>query len=286
MRKAQGGASRLEALRAVLGIDAAWTSTQPSGVALAIELSSGWRMLAAASSYQRFHALADEGLSEEQHPSGGLPDAPMLLASASRLGGGSVELVAIDMPLARLPIVGRRTSDDAVSRAYGGRKCGTHTPSAVRPGRMSDHVRESFERAGYLLQTDAERPVGLIEVYPHPALVELAGTPTRLPYKVSKARSYWPSANPAERRVRLLQQWSGIVALLEREIAGVEAALPCVEARSSGVALKAYEDSLDAIICAWVAICAAEGRATSFGDENSAIWIPNSSVRSNLICTV
>jgi hypothetical protein len=39
-------------MRAVLGIDAAWTITQPSGVALAVERSNGWRMIAAAASYQ------------------------------------------------------------------------------------------------------------------------------------------------------------------------------------------------------------------------------------------
>ena len=37
--------------------------------------------------------------------------------------------------------------------------------------------------------------------------------------------------------------------------------------------MKAYEDTLDAVICAWVAGCALEGRAKAFGDENSAIWI-------------
>jgi hypothetical protein len=141
-------------MRAVLGIDAAWTLTQPSGIALAVELSSGWRLIAAASSYQRFHALADRSLSGEQRPSGLLLDAPMLLASASILCGCPVDLVAIDMPLARMPIVGRRISDDVVSRVYGGRKCGTHTPSALRPGRMSDHVRESFDLAGYPLLTN------------------------------------------------------------------------------------------------------------------------------------
>jgi hypothetical protein len=31
---------------------------------------------------------------------------------------------------------------DAVSRAYGARKCGTPTPSAFRPGRISDALRE------------------------------------------------------------------------------------------------------------------------------------------------
>jgi hypothetical protein len=40
-------------MRAVLGIDAEWTPTQPSGVALAVELTNGWRLIAAAASYQR-----------------------------------------------------------------------------------------------------------------------------------------------------------------------------------------------------------------------------------------
>lgn len=55
---------------AVLGIDAAWTLTQPSGVALATETYSGWSLIATASSYQRFYALADRRLTGEQRPPG------------------------------------------------------------------------------------------------------------------------------------------------------------------------------------------------------------------------
>ena len=72
-------------MRAVLGIDAAWTTTQPSGVALAVERSNGWRMIAAAASYQRFHAQADRRQPPEQRPSGSEPDAMALLLSASVL---------------------------------------------------------------------------------------------------------------------------------------------------------------------------------------------------------
>jgi hypothetical protein len=46
-------------MRAVLGIDAVWTLSQPSGVAVMNETSTGWRFVAAEASYQRFHALAD-----------------------------------------------------------------------------------------------------------------------------------------------------------------------------------------------------------------------------------
>jgi hypothetical protein len=80
--------------------------------------------------------------------------------------GRPVDLIAIDMPLARSPIVGRRTCDDAVSRAYGGRKCGTHSPSASRPGRISEDLKNGFVRAGYPLLTDTIASKGTIEVYP------------------------------------------------------------------------------------------------------------------------
>ena len=260
-------------MQVVLGIDAAWTSTQPSGVAVVAKGSSGWRLVAVSGSYQRFQALAD-GKEQERPASGGLPDAPALLAAAAALTDGPVHLVAIDMPLARLPIVGRRASDNAVSRAYGARQCGTHTPSAARPGQISDNLTAGFAAAGYPLLTSAVARRGLIEVYPHPALVELARASARLPYKASKVRAYWPQATATERRSRLYDQWKKIVVLLEREIAGIAVALPTPVLQAKAAEIKNYEDKLDAIVCAWVAISALEGRARPFGDENSAIWIP------------
>jgi hypothetical protein len=45
--------------RAVLGIDAAWTATEPSGVALAIEGRGGrWRLVAVEACYWRFKEWA------------------------------------------------------------------------------------------------------------------------------------------------------------------------------------------------------------------------------------
>ena len=117
-------------MQSVLGIDAAWTCTQPSGVALAAETAAGWKLIAVEPSYQCFHALAADDLVREARPSGSIPDAAALLASCRALHDRPVDLVAIDMPLSHVPINGRRVSDDAVSRGYGQRKCGTHTPSA------------------------------------------------------------------------------------------------------------------------------------------------------------
>jgi predicted RNase H-like nuclease len=80
-------------------------------------------------------------------------------------------------------------------------------------------------------------------------------------------------ATPPERRTLLYRQWSEIVALLEGEIANVAATLPRLELNASAWEVKACEDTLDAIVCVWVAICALEGRAQPFGDRDSAIWI-------------
>ncbi|ANL33166.1 hypothetical protein AMC79_CH01063 [Rhizobium phaseoli] len=260
---------------AVIGIDAAWTLTQPSGVALAILDDDGWQLRAAAASYQRFLALADEHAVGEPRPLGRMPDVRALIHAGRQLAAAPIDLVAIDMPLSKAPIVGRRQSDDAVSRAYGGpRKSSTHSPSEQRPGVISDALRAQAEREGYCLATASISPPALIEVYPHPALIELARTTERLPYKAQKIRKYWPSLSNQQRREKLVTQWRDIVDLLETEIFGVKDMLPPIEIKASAVELKPFEDMLDAIVCCWVAICALDGRAIPFGDETSAIWIP------------
>jgi predicted RNase H-like nuclease len=144
----------------------------------------------------------------------------------------------------------------------------------MRPGPISDDLKRGFDRAGYSLQTDSISTPGLIEVYPHPALVQLANASERLPYKVSKVRSYWPTSAPVERRALLIREWARIVALLEAKIAGVAVALAPLHPDARGWQFKTFEDKLDAVVCAWVAICALEGRAAPFGDQQSAIWIP------------
>lgn len=260
--------------RSVLGIDAAWTHAQPSGVALVSETPAGWELVAVEASYQRFIAISDFGMTPDVRMAGSIPQASALLKACTVLTGWPVDLVAIDMPLSLVPITGRRSADDAVSRTYGARKCGTHTPSSLRPGKISDDLTLGFADCGHRLLVTEIQPPGLIEVYPHPALVELAGASERLPYKASKMRNYWPSLTPLERRFRLCRQWNEIVTLLEREISGVAVAMGQPDAESTGMAMKAYEDKLDAVVCAWVAICALNGQAKPFGDFDSAIWIP------------
>lgn len=249
-----------------MGIDAAWTHQQPSGIALVVSDGDGWRLLAADSAYDAFYRRAAGD--------GAGFDANRLLAAAASLAGRPVTLVAADIPLAHAPITARRASDNAVSRLYGARHASTHTPSVTRPGPLADRMRAEFAAAGHELYTAAPLAGGLIEVYPHPALIELAGAARRLPYKITKAAKYWPDAGPGERRARVMEQWRRIVTLLDVRIAGVAALLPPPPQVAPARQLKAYEDALDAVVCAWVGICALEGNAIPLGDDDSAIWVP------------
>lgn len=259
-------------MQAVLGIDAAWTDTQPSGVAVATGEGGRWQLHCAHASYGAFLAQADPQLAAA-HP-GHAPDAEALLQAGAIIAGRPIDLIAIDMPLARSKITGRREADNAVSRAYGRQKCGTHSPSSARPGSISDTLRAELERAGYRLCLTEIRTPGLIEVYPHPALVNLTGSAERLPYKLSRTRSYWKDADAGGRWQLLLCEWRRIIEALDREIDGVRAHMPPVSAEARGRDKKAYEDRIDAIVCAWTAIQALSGCAQSYGDEDATIWIP------------
>lgn len=261
-------------MRVVLGIDAAWTPTQPSGVAVVAENSSGWRLIAAEASYENFIACAGTEPSPKTRPRGSIPEVPRLLDSAKSISGGTVNLVAIDMPISHEPIVGRRVSDNVVSKVYGSRNCSTHTPSAQRPGKISDDLKLHFEHVAYPLLTSEIASQGIIEVYPHPALVELAAAPNRLPYKASKTKIYWPEKDLTERKELLHAQWRRIVELLSNHIDGVAELMPVPSLGIGASERKAFEDKLDAVISAWVGVCALQGKAKPFGDHTSAIWIP------------
>jgi predicted RNase H-like nuclease len=111
--------------------------------------------------------------------------------------------------------------------------------------------------------------------YPHPALIELAAANRRLPYKLSKIGKYWPGAVPGARRENLIKVWAEIIALLDARVQGAAKALPLPVLAARGFELKAFEDALDAVVCAWVGACVMDRKASAFGDDESAIWIPD-----------
>ena len=253
-------ASRPEGV--VLGIDAAWTAKNPSGVALAVKAAGVWRLIAAAASFEAFVGPPEAA------------DPTAVIAAAGRLAGREPDLVAVDMPMMDAPIIGRRTADDAVNRAYAGRGAGTHSSTPERPGAAGRALEAALMAAGYPLATLDLTPPCRIEIYPHPALIELTGAARRLEYKIGRTGRYWPGLPLAERRQRLHAVWTTIVAALDSVLAGSAELLRLPPFEARGKTLKAFEDRLDAAVAAYAGAMALDGRARPYGDAASAVWVP------------
>lgn len=268
----------------VLGIDAAWTAQQPSGVALVEQGTHGSKCVAVSPSYDSFLALA-EGIPLDWtvRPIGSRPAMGPLLAAAERLGGRPVDLIAFDMPLSTEPICTRREADRQVSQVFGSRGCAVHSPTVHRPGNIANDVRESLQELGYPLKVagDPAGPEGVIEVYPHVALLALLQLDFRLPYKVSRSSQYWKAEQlPVAARIqRLLERFEQIRAALEQQIGSIALFLPASQDVASLASLKPLEDVLDALICAWVGMEHLHGRTRGLGDRTAAIWCPAGAFR-------
>jgi predicted RNase H-like nuclease len=186
--------------------------------------------------------------------------------------GSQPEVVAVDMPLSRKPIVSRRLADNEVSRRFGARGCSTHSPSPQRPGLISDAMREQFESAG--LPIVGAEPVrsGIYEVYPHISIMKLLGLDRRLPYKISRAGRDLPGCAVSEKISKKTSLLRRIETEVERELGPLGFRVP--DTSSTLSALKRYEDALDAAVCAWTAWQILLGNCEPLGDADAAIWLP------------
>ena len=263
----------------ILGVDAAWTAGEPTGVAVVSQSAKGWNCQGVAPSYASFIALTEgEPVSWAIKPSGEHPRSPDLVDAAAVLVGGSIDVVAVDMPVSTERFSSRRAADNAISQRFGAAWCSAHSPSATRPGQVGRAFSEELSSSHRLVTDQREMGVipALIEVYPHPALLTLLKVSQRVPYKASKTGKYWVGKDLASRGQLLLEQWHLILEALNREIAGIDLPIPTTFTPGMTIAgLKRYEDALDALICAWVGIRYLKGRCDVFGDDTAAIWVPH-----------
>lgn len=255
----------------ILGIDAAWTATNPSGIALVSTDTDPPRLLRASPSFEDFVlGTAPEAWCGKHNLRASLRD---VLTAASDLGGESIDVVAVDMPLGLKPVRGRRPCDHLVSSAFGGRGCATHTPTVQRPGVVSDAFLRDAAEAGFELATTvSQRPrCALLEVYPHAALLELCDLEYRAPYKLARRHRYWPDKTANDRLQEIRLSWDIILHFLRQRLA-FDLTIDC-EGRNLKY-WKAWEDVIDAIVCCWVGLEWLNGRARPYGDDQAAIWVP------------
>ncbi|MFL5252667.1 MAG: DUF429 domain-containing protein [Rhodopila sp.] len=267
-----------EADRVVLGIDAAWTTGQPSGVALVAAKGDDWRCLAVAPSYQQFIACAaGEPVDWARRPPAGSAEVTLLLAAVRGLAGRESDVIAVDMPLAAGLIIGRRACDTSISRRFGAAGAAVHSPTPQRPGPVAEQLRRGLEAHGYSLAVSAPLTAPfkvVVETYPHPVAMELCDSRRRVPYKQARIARYWPDLSPLARREQLLRVWVDLLQALQLRIADIGLPAPVQIANGSSATMKGWEDALDGLLCAWAGTHLLAGTATAYGDHTAAIWLP------------
>jgi predicted RNase H-like nuclease len=213
-----------------VGVDLAWGGRKPSGVAVldpaGTVVDQGW-------------AVTDEEVAG---------------FVAAHDGGGAV--VAFDAPLVVTNPAGtRRACEAELQRGYGRLGAGPH-PSNL--GLLGGRVRamDLVGRSPRPYLTVPRDPGGgtgwwAIEVFPHPALVELGGLDRALRYKKGP-----PQARRAGLRAlaAVLEGLAGADPALRLDPGGPLAGRLAGLDGLRGAALKAVEDLADAHVCAYVAL--------------------------------
>jgi predicted RNase H-like nuclease len=155
-------------------------------------------------------------------------------------------LIAVDAPTLIPNLTGTRLPDKLTHKHFRQYHAGCYPANLGRP--FAQHTVEfglSLEARGFAhAAAIAPQKLGRyqIEVYPHPAIVHLFGLNRILKYKKGKL---------AERRLELMRLRKYILDILPNLEPSLKLAdLP--EIPTTGVALKAVEDQLDSLICAYI----------------------------------
>ena len=219
-----------------IGIDLAWSPHNPSG---GVALSASGRVLARTSELGS--------------------DAEVLDFVSQALPRGMSGIVAIDAPLAVPNETGARPCDKLVASVFGRYHAAPYPANRKNlrryGGLRAEGIRQNLEAQGFchdpkIGPLDERRRV--MEVFPHPATVSLFHLNRTLKYKARSTRSYdhrWHELGQLREHLVCLRE-STPPLHLPPELAS----LPIEGLR--GRRMKAVEDLLDALVCAYTALYA------------------------------
>ncbi|HEY0889496.1 MAG TPA: DUF429 domain-containing protein [Nocardioides sp.] len=248
-RSPQVAAPAQDTGRAVVGVDLAWGERQPTGIAV---LDGGGRLV---------------------HVAAVRTDDEIDSALAAYVAGPC--LVAIDAPLIVRNATGNRRAEAALNRDFARFDAGAHPSNTAKPEfREGTRGQRLAARLGLDVNPRSGRPRRAIEVYPHPATVALFRLGRTLKYKNKPGRTL------ASLRTELLALMNLLEGLAEADVP-LHVAGPAwaalrgrVEDAGRKVELRAVEDQVDAVVCAYVGLLAARApeRVTVYGDEEPGGW--------------
>jgi predicted RNase H-like nuclease len=189
-------------------------------------------------------------------------------------------VVAVDAPLIIRNATGRRPCEAALGAVYARRQAGCHPANlSLYPDASSVALACWLEGRHYRHAPEADEGTAsvMLEVYPHAALVATFDLPVSLKYKrggVAQKRAGLRQLSGLLGRLCIghapIRAGDLVTALLSRDVDALR-----------GHALKAHEDTLDALVCAYVAACWARRHTVGidvFGDAASG-YIVNPRLR-------
>lgn len=161
-------------------------------------------------------------------------------------------LVAVDAPTIILNQTGTRLPDKLTHKYFGRYHAGCYPANLNRPfASRTVGFGRSLEAKNFVHAPTIEpQKLGRyqIEVFPHPAIVNLFSLEKILKYKKGKL---------AERKAELIKLREYIadrLPLLEPSLAIEPNILPAIANKTTGKELKIIEDKLDSLICAYVGV--------------------------------
>jgi predicted RNase H-like nuclease len=180
-------------------------------------------------------------------------DAEILNWLAPRTAGPC--LVAIDAPIVVRNATGNRPCEKLVGRYFGGYGASCHSANTVNPAfsggtralRLADSLGLDIDPG-----SAAERRA--IEVYPHPAIVALFDLPSIVRYKDKPGRDLSFLRTETQRLLGLLEDLENAPVRLRARPCPAWNEIRCgVETAATKAALGRVQDSIDAVVCAYVA---------------------------------
>lgn len=174
--------------------------------------------------------------------------------------------VAVDGPLIIENVAGRRECERALSKVYARKHAGCHTANkTLYPEAAVVALSRRLHDSGYRHLGDARSDRFQIEIYPHPALIEIFDLPQRLLYKKGNVDAKRGGQVVLASLLRSLEQ-SNVLALRIPDLFAAHLDSTTIMQLRGG-ALKANEDALDSLICLYVCGLYAIGASMQiFGD--------------------
>jgi predicted RNase H-like nuclease len=189
-------------------------------------------------------------------------------------GRTSVNGVAIDAPLIIKNEKGQRECEKLLGQVYGPKKASCHSTNLTQypkadSVRLASHLmEEGFRHLG------VEEGKWQLECYPHPAIIEIFGLDERLTYKKGQVRQRKEGQCELALRLRELRKSHVLRLVIPNKL--INPFKNDYILSLKGAALDKNEDTLDSVVCLYIAGLYAVGVSSRvFGDKtNGYIYVP------------